>query len=93
MGTTLACGQHIFRKGSTGRQLLLTQVCTGMELPLALELHDFKIKLARLTQKDLNGPMHYGQNFEKSLNRKTYYHSIEEHPKIRKIPKFGCETL
>ena len=51
---------------------------------------------------------HYGQNFEKSWNllfaillnlfnfeksRKIYYHSIEEHPKISKIAKFGCETL
>ena len=36
---------------------------------------------------------HYGQNFEKSLNRKIYHHSIEEHPKIIKIAKFGCETL
>ena len=34
--------------------------------------------------------LHYGQNFEKSLNRKIYYHSIEEHPKISKIAKFGC---
>ena len=34
--------------------------------------------------RDLN-PMdrlHYGQNFEKSLSGKIYYHSIEEHPKI-----------
>ena len=37
--------------------------------------------------------LHYGQNFEKSLNRKIYYHSIEEHPKISKIAKFCCETL
>ena len=37
--------------------------------------------------------LHYGQNFERSLNRKTYYPSIEEHPKISKIAKFGCETL
>ena len=37
--------------------------------------------------------LHYGQNFEKSLNRKIYYHSIEEHPKISKIAEFGCETL
>ena len=35
--------------------------------------------------------LHYGQNFEKSSNRKIYYHSIEEHPKISKIAKFGCE--
>ena len=39
--------------------------------------------------------LHYGQNFQKSLNRNIYYHSIdhEEHPKISKIEKFGCETL
>ena len=36
--------------------------------------------------------LHYGQNFEKSRSRKIYYHSIQEHPKISKIAKFGCET-
>ena len=36
---------------------------------------------------------HYGQKFEKSRNRKFYYHGIEEHPEISKIAKFGCETL
>ena len=41
----------------------------------------------------INGPIAYGQNFEKSWNRKIYYHSIEEHPKINKIEKFGCKTL
>ena len=37
--------------------------------------------------------LHYGQNLEKSWNRKIYYHSIEEHFKISKIEKFGFETL
>ena len=37
--------------------------------------------------------LHYGQNFEKSWSGKVYYHSIEEHPKISKIAKFGCEML
>ena len=37
--------------------------------------------------------LHYGQNFEKRSNGKTHYHSIEEHPKIRKIAKFGREML
>ena len=37
--------------------------------------------------------LHYGQNFEKSWNRKIYHHSIEEHPKISKTAKFGCETV
>ena len=46
--------------------------------------------------KTFLGPMdrlHCGQNFEKSGNRKIYYHSIEEHPKIGKIAKSCCETL
>ena len=34
-----------------------------------------------------------GQNFEKIWNSKIHYHSIEEHPKISKIAKFGCEML
>ena len=37
--------------------------------------------------------LHYGQNFEKRLNGKIHYHSIEEHPKISKIAKFGREML
>ena len=37
--------------------------------------------------------LHYGQNIEKSLNRKIYCHSIEEHPKISKIAKFGGKPL
>ena len=37
--------------------------------------------------------LQYGKNFEKSWNRKIYLHSIEEHPKISKIAKFGRETL
>ena len=32
--------------------------------------------------------LHYGQNFEKNLNMKTNYHSIEEHPKISLDCKF-----
>ena len=40
-----------------------------------------------------NGPIALWAKFWKSLNRKTYYHSIEEHLKISKIAKFGCETL
>ena len=35
--------------------------------------------------------LHYGQNFERS--GKIHDHSIEEHPKIRKIAKFGREML
>ena len=34
-----------------------------------------------------------GKILKKSWNRKIYHHSIEEHPKISKIEKFGCETL
>ena len=30
---------------------------------------------------------------EKSWNGKIHYHSIEEHPKISKIAKFGREML
>ena len=37
--------------------------------------------------------LHHGQNFEKSWNGKIHYHSIEEHPKISKIAKFGREML
>ena len=37
--------------------------------------------------------LHYGQNFEKSWSGKIHYHSIEEHPKISKIAKFGREML
>ena len=37
--------------------------------------------------------LHYGQDFEKSWNRKIYYNSIEEHPQISKIAKFGREML
>ena len=37
--------------------------------------------------------LHYGQNFEKRSNGKTHYRSIEEHPKISKIAKFGCKML
>ena len=37
--------------------------------------------------------LHYGQNFEKRSNGKIQYHSIEEHPKISKIAKFGREVL
>ena len=37
--------------------------------------------------------LHYGQNFEKSPNRKTHYHGIVEHPKIGKFAKFGCENV
>ena len=37
--------------------------------------------------------LHYGQNFEKCSNGKIHNHSIEEHPKISKIAKFGRETL
>ena len=37
--------------------------------------------------------LHYGQNFEKSSSGKIRYHSIEEHPKISKIAKFGREML
>ena len=33
--------------------------------------------------------LHYGQNFEKRLNGKIHYHSIEEHPKISKIAPFS----
>ena len=35
----------------------------------------------------------YGQNFEKSSSGKIPNHSIEEHPKISKIAKFGREML
>ena len=37
--------------------------------------------------------LHYGQNIEKRSNGKINYHSIEEHPKISKISKFGHEML
>ena len=37
--------------------------------------------------------LHYGQNIEKRSNGKIHYHSIEEHPKISKIAKFGREML
>ena len=37
--------------------------------------------------------LHYGQNFEKRSNGKIHCHSIEEHPKISKIAKFGREML
>ena len=37
--------------------------------------------------------LHYGQNFEKSLYRKIYYHSTKEHPKISKLAKFGTEKF
>ena len=44
-------------------------------------------------KKETIDRLHCGQNFEKSWNRKIYYRSIEEHPKINKIAKFCCETL
>ena len=37
--------------------------------------------------------LHYRQNFEKSPSGKIHYNSIEEHPKISKIAKFGREML
>ena len=37
--------------------------------------------------------LHYGQNFEKSRSGKIHNHSIEEHPKISEIAKFGREML
>ena len=37
--------------------------------------------------------LHYGQSFEKRSNGKIHYNSIEEHPKISKLAKFGRETL
>ena len=58
-----------------------------MKLKSLLQLVD---ELQQVGQMDR---LHDGQNFEKSLNRKIYYHSIEEHPKISKIAKFGREML
>ena len=48
------------------------------------QLLQFKVEIwVRIDRLD------YGQNFEKRSNGKIHYHSIEEHPKISKIAKFG----
>ena len=37
--------------------------------------------------------LHNGQNSEKFRNSKIYYHYTNEHFKLSKIAKFGCELL
>ena len=35
----------------------------------------------------------YGQKFLNDRNSKICYHSLKDHPKVRKIAKFRCEML
>ena len=38
-------------------------------------------------------PLRNGQNFDLDKFRQKYHHSLKEHRKISKIPKFRCEML
>ena len=38
-------------------------------------------------------PLHNKQNFDLDKYRQKYQHSLKEHHKISKIPKFRCEML
>ena len=39
------------------------------------------------------GPLRNKQNFDLDKSRQKYHHSLKEHRKISKIPKFRCEML
>ena len=39
------------------------------------------------------GPLRNKQNFDLDKARQKYHHSLKEHRKISKIPKFRCEML
>ena len=38
-------------------------------------------------------PLRNKQNFDLDKSRQKYHHSLKEHRKISKIPKFRCEML
>ncbi len=80
----------------------LTAICSWLwelmkkqkfQIIVMVNAHSQKLFKNVSTGRSPNGPLRYGQNFEKKLKRKFHYHSIKEHPKISKITKFGCEML
>ena len=64
-------------------------LCNRAKMMLVTNRHDLTVQLSW----ESNGPLPFRRNFEKIRNRQKYYYIMEEHPKLGKFAKFGCEMF